>query len=88
MQRYPRWDDHMENLLKRRISIASCWASSRISLLDSTERYEDSYAITQEFREWIICMEYKSTHLDDSFLKVPNSFVHKEIQETDELLEL
>ncbi len=47
----------MNKLLNKRISIASCWASSRIALLDSIENYEDSYAITQEFREWIVCIE-------------------------------
>ena len=80
----------MEQPLERRINISKCWASSRISLLDSIERYEDSYAITQEFREWIICLESKSTHLEDSLLKVPNSFVSLKnaTSETDELLEL
>ena len=80
----------MEKPLERRINIATSWASSRISLLDSIERYEDSYAITQEFREWIICLESKSSHLEDSLLKVPNSFVSLENtkRETDELLEL
>jgi len=79
----------MEQPLERRINISSCWASSRISLLDSIERYEDSYAITQEFREWIICLESKSPHLEDSLLKVPNSFVSLKnaTSETDELLE-
>ena len=46
----------MDQSLQRRINVASCWASSRVALLDSVERYEDSYAITQEFREWIICL--------------------------------
>lgn len=80
----------MEQPLERRINISSCWASSRISLLDSIERYEDSYAITQEFREWIICKESKSHHLQDSLLKVPKSFVSLKnaTSETDELLEL
>ena len=80
----------MDKSLERRVSIASCWASSRITLLDSAERYEDSYAITQEFREWIICLESKSSHLEDSLLKVPNSFAYLKnlTKETDELLEL
>ncbi len=80
----------MEKPLERRINIATCWASSRISLLDSIERYEDSYAITQEFREWIICLESKSSHVEDTLLKVPNSFVplKNSAKETDELLEL
>ena len=80
----------MEQPLERRINIATCWASSRISLLDSVERYEDSYAITQEFREWIICLESNSSHLEESLLKVPNSFVSikNAPSESDELLEL
>ena len=80
----------MEKPLERRINIATSWASSRISLLDSIERYEDSYAITQEFREWIVCLESKSTHLEDSLLKVPNSFISLKnvARESDELLEL
>lgn len=74
----------MNKPLNRRISIASCWASSRISLLDSIESYEDSYAITQEFREWIVCIENKGEYMDSSILKVPNSFksLKKRIQRT------
>ena len=26
----------------------------RIALLDQAQRYEDSYALTQEFREWLL----------------------------------
>ena len=79
----------MEHPLQRRINIATCWASSRMSLLDSIERYEDSYAITQEFREWIICLEGKSSHLENSVLKVPSELISSEniTRETDELLE-
>ena len=90
MQRYPRWGYQMDKPLERRIGIARCWASCRISLLDSAERYEDSYAITQEFREWIVSLESKSSHLDCSILKVPNSFtaLNKKVSESDELLEL
>ncbi len=80
----------MKKHLHRRISIASCWASSRIALLDSIESYEDSYAITQEFREWIVCIENKMSKFDSSVLKVPNSFtsIQNESKEQDELLEL
>ncbi len=81
----------MEKPLERRIDIASSWASSRIALLDSTVRYEDSYAITQEFCEWIVSLENKSSDFDYSVLKVPNSLIalqkHAD-KETDELLEL
>ena len=80
----------MDKPLERRIGIARCWASSRISLLDSAERYEDSYAITQEFCEWIVSLENKSSELDNSVLKVPSSIIslQERAAETDELLEL
>ena len=80
----------MNKPLNKRINIASCWASSRIALLDSIESYEDSYAITQEFREWIVCIESKGANIDSSILKVPDSFkiLNKETKEQDELLEL
>ena len=80
----------MNKPLNKRINIASCWASSRIALLDSIESYEDSYAITQEFREWIVCIENKDSNFDSSVLKVPISFksLEKEHEEQDELLEL
>ena len=61
----------MERALERRVSIASCWATARIAVLDSSENYEDSYAITQEFREWITCLGDHPEHLEDSVLKVP-----------------
>ncbi len=80
----------MNEPLKRRINIASCWASSRIALLDSIESYEDSYAITQEFREWIVSIENKESNFKSSVLKVPNSFesFNEGAKEKDELLEL
>ncbi len=78
----------MDKSLKRRISISSSWASSRIALLDTIERYEDSYAITQEFREWIISVDCKNNQKDYSLLKVPKSFeISSETNETDEVLE-
>ncbi len=39
---------------KKRIDIATCWATNRIYVMDNLERYEDSYAIAEEFREWIL----------------------------------
>ena len=44
----------MGNLPKRRIDIATSWASNRITVMDKLEKYEDSYAIAEEFREWIV----------------------------------
>ena len=81
-----RWGLIMNASFNKRISIASCWAASRIALLDSVERYEDSYAITQEFCEWITCINTCSEGLKDATLHVPN--FHKESFDADELLEL
>ena len=44
----------MGHLPKRRIDIATSWASNRIIVMDKLEKYEDSYAIAEEFREWIV----------------------------------
>ena len=41
----------MDAAMERRVSVATGWASTRIAVLDSEDRYEDSYAVTQEFRE-------------------------------------
>tara|TARA_B100000900_G_C19940190_1_gene457358 strand:+ start:261 stop:485 length:225 start_codon:yes stop_codon:yes gene_type:complete len=44
----------MNNFSRRRIDIATCWASNRISVMDTLEKYEESFAIAEEFREWIV----------------------------------
>ena len=81
----------MQASLQRRINVANGWATSRISVLDGHERYEDSYAITQEFREWITCVEENPEQLEASVMKVPNtlnSYFQAETSETDEMLEI
>jgi len=85
MSMWPSWGLIMKAFNKR-ISIASCWAASRIALLDSVERYEDSYAISQEFCEWITCINTYPEGIKASTLKVPK--FKKEIFDADELLEL
>ena len=60
----------MDAALERRVSVATCWASTRIAVLDSAERYEDSYALTQEFREWITCLGEHPELLEDSVMSV------------------
>ncbi len=80
----------MDASLKKRISVASCWASSRIALLDSTEQYEDSYSITEEFREWIVCLGEDPELLKDSILFFPHSLKLNSKEENidpDEVLE-
>ncbi len=81
----------MKPSIRRRISVASCWASSRISLLDSNESYEDSYAIAEEFREWITCIGENPEYLEGSVLRVPRFFKEhysEETIDTDEMLEI
>ena len=81
----------MKPSLKRRISISSCWASTRVSLLDGFERYEDSYAITQEFREWITCNEENSQHLQSTLLVFPKILIPKDkenLTDADETVEV
>ena len=64
------WETDMDAALERRVSVATCWASTRIAVLDSAERYEDSYALTQEFREWITCLGEHPELLEDSVMSV------------------
>ena len=61
----------MDAALERRVSVATCWASTRIAVLDSTERYEDSYAVSQEFCEWITCIGEDDEMLEQSVLMAP-----------------
>ena len=39
--------------------------------MDTLEKYEDSYAIAEEFREWILHIGEKNENLKDSFLNLP-----------------
>ena len=63
----------MDAAMERRINVATNWASTRIAYLDKAERYEDSYAITQEFREWITCIGENVSLLDETILITPLS---------------
>ena len=62
----------MKNFLRRRIDVATCWATNRISVMDTLEKYEDSYAIAEEFREWILHIGENDEKLKDSVLNFPN----------------
>ena len=74
----------MENFYRRRIDIATCWASNRITVMDSLEKYEDSYAIAEEFREWIVNIGQDSCNFSDCVLNFPknlNKLLDKKIRE-------
>ena len=61
----------MKNFLRRRIDVATCWATNRITVMDTLERYEDSYAIAEEFREWILHIGKNDKNLENSVLNFP-----------------
>ena len=62
----------MDNFIRKRIDIATCWATNRISLMDTLENYEDSFAIAEEFREWILHIGEENENLKNSVLNFPN----------------
>ena len=68
---YTTFQVSMDNFIRKRIDIATCWATNRISAMDTLERYEDSYAIAEEFREWILHIGEKNENLKDSVLNFP-----------------
>lgn len=57
--------------IHRRLTVAVCWAVSRRATLDSRELYEESYAINEEFREWLLCLEDHPLELSQTVLMVP-----------------
>ena len=61
----------MDAAMERRVTVATGWASTRIAVLDKEERYEDSYAITQEFQEWISSIGEDFDFLEASVLSAP-----------------
>ena len=62
----------MSNFIRKRIDVSTCWATNRISVMDTLERYEDSYAIAEEFREWILHIGEENENLNNSVLKFPS----------------
>ena len=47
------------------------WANQRVTYLDSLQRYEDSYAVSQEFCEWTTSFNVYPEGLKAATLKVP-----------------
>ena len=69
---YRQFKLEMSNFLRKRIDLATCWATNRISVMDTLEKYEDSYAIAEEFREWILHIGEENKILQNSVLNFPN----------------
>ena len=47
------------------------WATQRVNYLDELQRYEDSYAVSQEFCEWTTSLNVYPEGLHAATLKVP-----------------
>jgi hypothetical protein len=62
----------MKGSIQRRLTVAINWSAARIASLDDRERYEDSYALTEEFREWMLCVDHHPDLLAEQVLMVPN----------------
>tara|TARA_B100000212_G_C27325743_1_gene512294 strand:+ start:781 stop:1011 length:231 start_codon:yes stop_codon:yes gene_type:complete len=74
----------MDNFPRRRIDIATCWASNRITVMDNLEKYEDSYAIAEEFREWIVNIGQENESLKNYVMRFPqnlNILLAKKVRE-------
>ena len=72
----------MDDFIRKRIDIATCWATNRISAMDTLERYEDSYAIAEEFREWILHIGEKNENLKDSVCLLYTSPSPRDVEES------
>ena len=56
------------NITQRRIIK---WATHRVTYLDNLQRFEDSYAVSQEFCEWTTSFNVYPEGLKAATLKVP-----------------
>lgn len=61
----------MDAAVNRRLTVAVSWALARRATLDTLEQFEESYALTEEFREWLLCLEDHPELLEPSVLMVP-----------------
>jgi len=77
----------MDAFVHRRVTVAVCWALARRATLDGFERFEDSYALTEEYREWLVALESHPELIKNSVLMVPSNLLSQR-PETDGLLEI
>ena len=80
-------DESLDPAVHRRLTVAVCWALARRACLDSRELFEESYALNEEFREWLVCLEDHPSRLAASLLMVPRAEDLNRQREGDELLE-
>ena len=55
--------------ISQRLIIA--WATQRVNYRDDVQKYEDSYAVSQEFCEWTTSLNVYPEGLQAATLKVP-----------------
>ncbi len=79
---------NLDGAVHRRLTVAVCWALTRRAALDSRELYEDSFALSEEFREWLVCLEDHPEELHANVLMVPRELRLKENQESNGILEI
>ncbi len=72
----------------RRITVAVSWAMARAATLDCQEHFEESFALNEEFREWLLCVEEHPELLDATVLMVPRNLGDRVQPESDGLLEI
>jgi hypothetical protein len=56
----------MDASVHRRLTVAVCWALARRSALDTMELYEESFALSEEFREWLVALDLTFKHWPES----------------------
>jgi len=78
----------MDASVHRRLTVAVCWALARRSALDTLELYEESFALNEEFREWLVALNEHPDVLKSTMLMVPNNLTFKYWPGTDGLLEI
>jgi hypothetical protein len=81
-------DAPLDAAVHRRVTVAVCWALARRAALDGRELFEDSYAINEEFREWLLTLEDHPELLQANVLMVPRDLHLGRRPETDGLLEI
>ena len=79
-------DNPLDARVHRRVTVAVCWALARRAALDSRELYEDSFALSEEFREWLVSLEDHPDVLQANVLMVPSKLTLERKPETDERL--
>jgi hypothetical protein len=67
----------MEAAVHRRLTVAVSWALARRATLDYAEHFEESLALTEEFGEWLLCLDDNPQALQDSVLMVPRHLSHQ-----------